>query len=257
MQFDPDGGLPAFVRIHLERLRPLASELVLVSNSPMAQAARTDAEHLCNKVILRENIGLDFAGWRDALSHYDTNQWDEVVLTNSSIVGPLFPLAPIFEEMDSRDCDFWGMVHSRHRGSHLQSYFLSFSDRVIRSEAWRDFWRNVEDEPAKKKIIQRYEVGISQTLMENGFTFATFVEDLKFPDSIRLVHINRLRSHVLIPFNANYVNKTVELHHEFLEQGMPYLKASLLWGKDTYLCKPVEKIKSVSGIEYPWEEIGC
>ncbi|MCL5778963.1 rhamnan synthesis F family protein [Limibaculum sp. FT325] len=255
VQYDPGGGLPAFVRIHLEGLRPVASRLVLVSNSPMTSDARLRAESICDKVILRDNIGWDFAGWRDALTTEDMQAWDGVILTNSSIVGPLFPLDPIVEAMEARGSDFWGMVHSRHMGSHLQSYFLAFSPQVIRSETWRRFWEGVEDLRDKRQVIRRYEVGLTPMLRDAGFSFGHLIDDPQFPKSLRLVHIDRLRSRLRVPMNVNYVNKTVELHEEMIKAGMPYLKASLLWGKDIYRMKCINRIKEISGIKYPWSEI--
>lgn len=256
VQYDPEGGVPAFVRIHLARLRPIAARLVLVSNSPISEAARRIAETLCDSVIVRENIGWDFAGWRDALAAETMAEWDEVVLTNSSVVGPLYPLGPIMDRMDSRDHDFWGMVHSRQIQSHLQSYFLAFGRRVITSRAWHAFWRNVEDLVDKRQVIRRYEVGLTRALHAAGFSFGQLIDDPRFPRSIRLVHLDRLKSRFRVPMNVNYVHKTVELHQEMIEQGMPYLKASLLWGKDVYRLKPLDRLKKLPGVDYPWEEIG-
>ena len=261
-QFDPQGGLPAHVRIHLERLRPLARDLVLVSNSSIDAAGLKTARALCDRVLVRDNIGWDFAAWRDALSAYDMRQWDEVVLTNSSIVGPLFPLEPIFEQMDERACDFWGMAHSRHRGSHLQSYFLVFNKSVVSSKAWKDFWagvRNVED---KADVIASYEVGLTQALEKAGFRYDSFIPNPSFLKSLRFVRVGRIGQiapilkDLRIPWSVNHVHKAVELHEDLIAAGMPYLKASLLWGKDVYRRKPLETLKSTPGVKYPWAEIG-
>jgi rhamnosyltransferase len=256
VQYDPEGGVPSFVRIHLERLQPIASRLVLVSNSPVSAEGRRVAATICDNLIVRENVGWDFAGWRDALATENMHEWDAVVLTNSSVVGPLYPLEPIMDRMDSRGHDFWGMVHSRHIRSHLQSYFLTFGAPVITSEPWRTFWLGVEDLVDKRQVIRRYEVGLTRKLHSAGFSFGHLIDDPRFPRSIRLVHIDRLRSRLRVPMNVNYVNKTVELHQEMIERGMPYLKASLLWGKDVYRLKPLDCLKRLPDVDYPWEEIG-
>lgn len=256
VQYDPEGGLPGFVRIHLERLQPIASRLVLVSNSPMSEEAQQLAEGICDSVIVRENVGWDFAGWRDALAAEDMAEWDAVVLTNSSVVGPLYPLDRIMDRMDGRGHDFWGMVHSRHIQSHLQSYFLAFAPQVIVSDPWRAFWQGVEDLVDKRQVIRRYEVGLTRKLHIAGFSFGHLIDDPQFPRSVRLVHIDRLRSRLRVPMDVNYVNRTVELHQELIALGMPYLKASLLWGKDVYRRSPLSEIKRLPGVDYPWAQIG-
>lgn len=254
-QYDDTGGLPPHVRIHLERLQPIAGRLVLVSNSPLSAEARSLAESLCDRVVVRENTGWDFAAWRDALAEEDATMWNWTILTNSSVVGPLFPLAPIVTQMENRGVDFWGMVHSRHIQPHLQSYFLGFSRSVTSSDAWRRFWAQVENIESKTEVIRRYEVRLTGILQDAGFSFESFVENPKFPESIKIIHINRLKG-IRLPMNVNYVNKTVALHYDMILNGMPYLKASLLWGKDVHRRTPMERIRSIPGVDYPWAEIG-
>lgn len=256
VQYDPEGGLPAYVRIHLERLQPIAARLVLVSNSPLSAGAQRVAESICDRVIVRGNVGWDFAGWRDALAAENMRAWDAVVLINSSVVGPLFPLLPIVEKMEARGHDFWGMVRSRHLGPHLQSYFLAFERNVITSFTWSDFWRGVEDLHDKRKVIRRYEVGLTKTLVREGFSPGSFIESPRGVNAIRLVHLNRFKGMFRIPMNVNFVNTTLALHRELVERGMPYLKASLFWGKDMYRRSPLDRIKSIPKMDYPWEEIG-
>ena len=255
-QFDPDHGLPAHVRIHLERIRSVCDRLVLVSNSPMDDVSYAAAQARCDHVILRDNIGWDFAAWRDALAEEDASLWDSIILTNSSIVGPLFSLEPIILKMEQRPMDFWGMVHSKHRGSHLQSYFLSFSNSVIMSDAWRNFWNNVGDIADKREVVVQYEGALTNLLVKAGFRYEPLIANPRFPRSIRMVCVRRNRNQLRVPFDINYVNRTVRNHRELIEEGMPYLKASLLWGKDVMLCEPIETIKRIDGVNYPWAEIG-
>jgi len=218
----------------------------------MSPEALEEAESICDDVILRPNIGWDFAAWRDALAREEMHEWDAVVLTNSSVVGPLFPLLPIVEKMEATDADFWGMVMLRHRGTHLQSYFLSFGRNTINSQSWTDFWSKVEDKADKKEVIIKYEVGITKCLQDAGMKSRSLMENPVFPKSIRMVHTDYLRGGPRIPFNVNWVNRTVEMHHELIAQGMPYLKASLLWGKDRYRFRGIESIRSIPDVDYDW-----
>ncbi|MHA3980231.1 rhamnan synthesis F family protein [Halovulum sp. GXIMD14794] len=245
VQFDPDGGFPPHVRLHLEALRPLSRKLVLISNSPMNAAALEQAETLCDRVLLRDNIGWDFAGWRDALSHYNMNDWDEVLLTNSSVVGPLYPLEPIFDEMGGRPCDFWGMVASRRHATHIQSYFIAFKSRVIRSSAWDDFWASVEDISDKDEVIRRYETHLTRHFSKQHFAFETYIPFARFPSSIRILRLRALGDR-RVPFSINYFNRSVHDYERLIEMGMPYLKASLLWGKDTVRFSGLQKVTELT-----------
>lgn len=254
-QFDPAGGLPAHVRLHLEGLRPAVDRLVLVSNSPLDPVSMTEAEALCDKVLTRANTGWDFAAWRDALAGEDTARFDRVILTNSSVVGPLYPLAPIFEAMEARAPDLWGMVLSKNKGTHLQSYFLSAAAHVVASDAWVRFWRGVENHDDKMRVIRAYEIGFSRTMRDAGFGLVPMIEPLRFPENLRIVNIERFKGRLRVPFSVNHINRTVEFHEDLVRRGMPYLKASLLHGKDTYRFVGLDRIRAIAGEYFPFDRL--
>ena len=259
-QFDPAGGVPPHVRLHLAGLRPVATRIVLVSNSPVSSKDREETAPLVDALIERGNVGWDFGGWRDAIAAEDMGEWDEVLLTNSSVVGPLYPLEPIFAEMAKRreteHFDFWGLVLSRQIRTHLQSYFFVFDAAVTRSDAWRDFWRGVADIEDKDAVIDRYEAGLTAALSRVGFRHAAFMPDPSLLRRIRMVEIERLGIGLSIPFDATRVNRTVRWHDELILAGFPYLKASLLWGKDVHRLRHFEAIRELTGAHYDWSALG-
>ena len=255
-QYDPQGGLPAHVRIHLEALRPCAARLVLVSNSPLSPDARSRAEAICDSVRERPNTGYDFAAWRDVLAEEDMAAWDTVILTNSSIIGPLYPIAPIIEEMESRGVDFWGLVYTKERAGHLQSFFLGFARPLVTNHAWASFWEAVEDLPDKWEVIKRYEIGLTRHFRKEGFRFAAYMPNPRFPRSIRMIDVERLGSRIRLPWDINRAGRTIRDHRDMIEEGFPYLKASLLWGKDRHRLESASFTEKMSDIDYPWKEVG-
>lgn len=254
-QFDPDGGVPTHVRIHLERLRTFVDRLVLVSNSPIAPDAARDAEALCDKVMGRENTGWDFAAWRDALATEDLTSFDSVILTNSSVIGPLYPLEPVLQTMEAKDADIWGMVETLQRGRHLHSYFLSVTRKVAMSDAWKTFWGSVENLDDKRQVIDRYEIGFSRRMREAGFILDALVPVTPFPRNIRMVSIAAFQDKLHFPFSANRINRAKALHFDLLRDGMPYLKASLVEGKDAARFVGIDRIRSLPGVDYPFEDL--
>jgi rhamnosyltransferase len=234
-QFDPEGGVPEHVRVHLEGLRPVVERLILVSNSPIDRKSRSEVEQICDRVVERENTGWDFAGWRDVVATEDVTPFDWVILTNSSVIGPLFPLEPILSGMEAKDQDIWGMVLSKLKGEHLQSYFLAFSQKVTASPAWSAWWDQVEDIDDKDEVIRRYETRMTRHFGEAGFTYDALIENPKFPQSIKMVSVYRFRKYYPYksPYNVNYTHRSVGFYEELLAEGWPYLKASLAGGKDT------------------------
>lgn len=254
-QYDPDNGIPSHVRLHLQGLRPVVDRLILVSNSPIDSEANRFAEGICDRVLVRQNSGWDFGGWRDVIVTEDLTRFDRVILTNSSVIGPLFPLGPIFEKMESRDPDLWGMVLSKNKGLHLQSYFLSASAKVVASDAWQSFWNSVEDFDDKNEVIRQYEIGFSQAMSSAGFQIVPMMPSATFPQNLRLVNVVRLQGRLKVPFNINYINRTVEFHEDLIKRGMPYLKASLLYGKDKHRFVGTDRIRSINGVDFPFDDL--
>jgi lipopolysaccharide biosynthesis protein len=169
--FDPAGAVRQNVLHYLAALRSSGFSVVAVSNSgwlePAGLAALRDA---CAAVLLRRNRGWDFAAWREAMERLGLPRPEtrRVLLANDSVYGPLAPLEPLLAQMD-HTADVWGMTDSEELGWHLQSYFLLIGPGVLRSAAWRRFWRGVRPMPSKLLTILWYEIGLSRCLRRAGF----------------------------------------------------------------------------------------
>jgi hypothetical protein len=169
-QYDPRGAIRPDLLRYLHALRDCGFSVVLVSNSgALRPAADAAAREACAAVLVRRNTGRDFCAWRDAMERLGLPraETEAVMLANDSVYGPLQPLAPLLQRMDG--AGLWGMTANAQRGWHLQSYFLLAGGDVLRSAAWRRFWRGVRPLPSKWLTVGRYEVGLTRTLSRAGF----------------------------------------------------------------------------------------
>ncbi|HEX2676791.1 MAG TPA: rhamnan synthesis F family protein [Polyangiales bacterium] len=169
---EPHGHVHGYVLQHLRALRQVAGRVVLVSSSPLTAAARAEAAAVCDRVLLRANVGYDFAAWRDALAG-ESLDLDALILTNDSVLGPFADYAQLFARM--HEADFWGATDSHEYTWHVQSYFLVTSRRVLASEAFRRFWAGVLDYRDKVQVVRSYELGWSSYLVDQGFRGAAVV----------------------------------------------------------------------------------
>ena len=167
--FDPDQQVRPFVEHHLKALKELGGTLWFISNSPLPPALEGRLSSLADRVIQRENIGYDFCMWQEALRMADLSEWDELVLTNSSIAGPFRPLGGLFDRMAGSPCDFWGLTESLWPFPHLQSYFLVFRRAVLDAAAFTRFWDSVLPYRDKRGTIAAYEIGLTIFLRDQGF----------------------------------------------------------------------------------------
>ena len=227
--FSSSDSVIAFAWPYLESLSGLGFELIFVSNSQIRVSDRIRLESMGAKVIVRDNIGLDFGMWKSALETLDLNTISELLLTNSSIAGPFRPLAPIFEEALAWDCDFWGMTDNCEIGRHLQSYFLAFNGSVVRSEAFKDFWDSVLLYRNKDQIIASYEVGLTIWLEEQGFKWRplVYLDDVWSSYKAGRTLVQRLADRIPgrpLPKGC----PTLFFPELLLKMGIPFLKSSVL-----------------------------
>lgn len=255
--FSQHPDVPPYILYHLAALRAFGDKIVFVSNSPLGAKAQGDLATVCDEVLERPNIGYDFAAWRDAIQREDMAEWDEILLTNSSVVGPLFSLASLFHDMKGRDCDFWGLTHSMNTRPHIQSYFVCFRKAVLESDAWRAFWSSVENTDDKWTVIYKYEVQFKAFFEDRGFRSDTLLPQM---EKSGLARIGIRRSNILlpiyIPIDKNRTNPTIHSPLELIENGLPYLKASLLWGHNRRQPFPLRKIMALEKVDYDWSLVG-
>jgi lipopolysaccharide biosynthesis protein len=166
--FDAQQEVKRYVLHSLRELRPHCERIEFVSTAKLAEAELRKARALCDGVTTKENRGFDFGMWQHALAHAELGEWDEIVLTNSSVFGPVSPLGPAFDS--AGPCDFWSMTDNYDIAWHLQSYFLVFRRSLLASDAFRKFWASILPYRDKAQVIRAYEVGLSVFFREAGFS---------------------------------------------------------------------------------------
>lgn len=79
----------------------------------MNEAGEKILSSYTNNLIVRPNEGFDVWAYKTAMESYGWEKlvsFDEVVLFNATIMGPVYPFSEMFETMDQRDLDFWGIT---------------------------------------------------------------------------------------------------------------------------------------------------
>ena len=171
--------LSGHVLYQLEQLRPLFSKLIVISNSQLTKSATVTLEELgIAEVIQRENLGFDFAAWRDGMAHVGFERladFDSVTLMNDTCFGPLWDMSDLVEDFEQRQSvDFWGMTNFRktkYFEEHLQSYFISFKNHVVASEVFQKFWTSIKTFTDVQDVIDNYETRVTSVLTEAGYRY--------------------------------------------------------------------------------------
>jgi hypothetical protein len=168
--YNPYGRVSGMVLKQLELLRDEGFDTLFVSMSPIKDPAhQTALEPLVRSVIVRKSFGRDFGAWHDIARLNETlvRGAEEVLLINDSMLGPFFPLGPIFEGMLARGEGLFGLTDSPDRSPHLQSYFLLFRGQAAIAALW-DFLGAIKLSFVKDTMIRRGEVRLSKFISSRG-----------------------------------------------------------------------------------------
>ncbi|HFU4508043.1 TPA: rhamnan synthesis F family protein, partial [Streptococcus suis] len=165
----------------LKSIRSIYSDIVFVSNSHVSKdiVQYLQSERLIDFFIQRDNIGYDFAAWKEGLSQVTFYQYDSVTLMNDTCFGPLWNLEDYYSQFDSDvDVDFWGITNHLETKidsvvvpEHLQSYFMVFKKRILPSQAFVGFWSSVSELTDIQDVINLYESQLTKILLSEGYSY--------------------------------------------------------------------------------------
>ncbi len=171
--YSKEGEVSDHVEHYLNSLKDCGFTIAFCSTSPQLSAgALSLLQKKCDLILLRENVGLDFGSWASCFRMIEKsfpdymNQCPGLLWANDSVIGPLYPLPPIFKKMEMGQFDYWSLTENHYPSTHLQSYFLYFQNNLIKSPFFREFVTGIKDFYDRKRVIVNYEIGLSQLLSQ-------------------------------------------------------------------------------------------
>ncbi|BBD42124.1 alpha-L-Rha alpha-1,3-L-rhamnosyltransferase [Streptococcus anginosus] len=226
MHFNKYNRVSSHVYYQLKQMQPLFSKVVFISNSQVSERDYQNLVdlHLIDNFIQRENVGFDFAAWRDGMTHVgfdDITTYDVVTIMNDTCFGPLWDIKDYYLNYEANDqVDFWGLTNNRRTKKsrqtqgfpeHIQSYFITFKKPVIASSVFRNFWENVKNHTDVQEVINDYETKVTTTFLAAGFRYQT-VFDTVNEDTTGMLHPD-----------FSYYNPTAILNHK-----VPFIKVKAI-----------------------------
>lgn len=193
---DGKGELRNYVRYCIAGLQSADCDVLVVVNGDLLEEGEKWLAASGAAVLFRENKGFDFWGWKAGLEYAGPDrirEYDEILLTNNTFYGPIYPFAEMFDAMAERNCDFWGI--NRHplnadakMPEHLQSYWLVFRKRLLESEAWRSWWDNLPPHHIWNDMVYLGEIRMTRYLEDRGFTSASYMDFDKYTRLLKMTN---------------------------------------------------------------------
>jgi len=201
---DNDGIADGYAVFFLQALKRISSKVCCVAGGKIGEGSRKELEACTDEIIVcdeKADAASAYAGFVNR--RYDEIvSFEELILCNDSVFGPLYPLEDVFSEMEIRAerPDFWGITtepfletaSSRDSGGQdssakerIESYFAVFSRKAVQSPAFAKF---SEDYPKySKDSIAVYESGLTDALSGAGLTYGSYADCSGLPRSDRMI----------------------------------------------------------------------
>ncbi|WP_105177324.1 rhamnan synthesis F family protein [Clostridium cagae] len=190
--YDNDGIVDDYILYMLADLNKNISELLIVCNGKLTPESREKLEVYTSKILVRENKGFDVWAYKKGLELYGWDkleEFDEVILMNFTIMGPLYPFKEMFDEMDKRDLDFWGITafHSapfdpfgtikyNYLPLHIQSHFITIRNKMISNMEFQKYWDEVPMINRYEEAVGFHEAIFTKTFEDKGYKWDTYVD---------------------------------------------------------------------------------
>lgn len=231
VHFDKDNRVESYV-VDLVRYyqKCFDADVVFISNSSFEAFTESFLEEDVFGFIQRKNVGLDFYAWKKAIDIFkeEMGHTGDLILANDSVYGPIFPGKALYSlDRGSDRPRIVGATDSFEIQYHLQSYLLVFNKPCKQTSEFSDFWKSVKCLGLKHKIVQFYEVGLTQYFLKSGVDIDPIVKYERLRDSCheeKASYVNSSFDHRKKPMNpTNYFAKELVENFEF-----PLLKVSYL-----------------------------
>ena len=189
--FDKDGIVDQFITYFLADLVKSLDRLVIVCNGKLTSQGEDRLREYTNEILVRENKGLDVWAYKTGLEYVGwktCETYDELVLCNSTVMGPVFPFEEMFSKMREYDVDFWGITKT-HRidgydfgynpygylPEHIQSYFIVYRKSLIQSEQLQHYWDTMPEIQSYNQSVGLYESAFTKLFADKGFKWDVYV----------------------------------------------------------------------------------
>lgn len=199
--YDGDGIVDKYVIYQLLDLRKNVDYLYCVVNGKLTDEGRNALSEIVDEVYVRENKGNDIGAYKAAIGHIGwdyLSRYSELVLTNNTNFGPIYPFQELFAWANSQDVDFWGLCwdqkgiwlernttpHRNNKNIFINSCFLAIRKPLLCSKFLADFFDEIPEDCSYLQSGMYFEHAFPGYFEERGYKYAVYcntTDDYNYP----------------------------------------------------------------------------
>jgi|GEM_PF-1122477 len=195
--YSSDDKISEYIIYYLENLKKVCGTIIFCADNDLGKPELNKLNKFCKFIIYGKHGEYDFGSYKRGLELISQKkfQYKQLILCNDSCYGPISPLEKVFDDMQNRKCDFWGITSdTEEKILYLHSYFLVFNKKVIRSGKLEEYLNRVKQQKNHKDVCRMYEYPLTGYLNSCGFTYDCYIrynisskalsEQLSYPYSL-------------------------------------------------------------------------
>lgn len=190
--YDKNGKADRYCDVFLNGLKKEVDFLQVVVNGDIDKDSYNRLGAIADDILVRPNEGYDVTAYKTGILKPGFDklvEYDEVIICNDTLYGPLYPLSEMFEKMNSTDVDFWGLTNFHGVGfdpfgtveygylpRHIQSFFMVFRKSIVESSKFQNFWSEFPVVNGYEQAIGLFEASFTKRFEDYGFKWAVYAD---------------------------------------------------------------------------------
>lgn len=195
--YDKQGIVHDYVDYFLTDLKKNVENILIVVNGKLDEQNKTKLLKF-GEVLERENSGLDVGAYQAGIATIgeSLSDYDELILLNNTIMGPLYPFAETFDKMDQfSEINFWGiskmgemqlpphLLKTAYYGyypEHIQSHWIAIRSSMFNTEDWKKYWAEMPEITSYDMSVGRHETVFTRYFSDLGYQWKVSVDTTEF-----------------------------------------------------------------------------
>ena len=195
--YDRNGIADEYNDVFLSGLKDVVTDLLVICNGSVNEEGMRRFRAIADEVIQRKNVGYDVTAYKEGIlrpGFQKLQEYDEVVVCNDTMYGPIYPFTEMFSKMAQKDIDFWGItnfhevpfdpfgtVEYGYLPKHIQSFFMVYRQSLVKSPDFQKYWGNFPQINGYEEAIGKHEASFTKRFADLGYRWAVYAdsEDLE------------------------------------------------------------------------------
>lgn len=196
--WDKDNIIDDYVIYYLKSLQEICETIIFVSDCNLKNEELDKLKDITKYCIAQKHGEYDFGSYKRGYFFAKTKHitFDELLLVNDSCYGPFYSFKTIFNKMDKKRVDFWGLTQNSFGikkikngydycySPHIQSYFILLKKQTFND--FEQFLETIQREENKEDIVIKYEIMLTKSLQKKGFKYSVFINKFKHTENCTL-----------------------------------------------------------------------